>query len=87
MMVVLFPPGLCGEYIPPDKCMVPDFITPTLRAWDAQMQQRQFENEWKRLWRQGAQNTEVDGTPFMATGPCCTGVAGVASAPSETDPV
>lgn len=35
----------------------------------------------------GAQNTEVDGTPFMATGPCCTGVAGVASAPSETDPV
>lgn len=36
---------------------------------------------------QGAQNTAVDGTPDIATGPTCTGVAGEASAPSDTDPV
>lgn len=35
----------------------------------------------------GAQNTAVDGTPDIATGPTCTGVAGEASAPSDTDPV
>lgn len=34
----------------------------------------------------GAQNTDVDGAPLAGTRPHCTGVAGVASAPSETEP-
>jgi len=36
---------------------------------------------------QGAQNTAVDGVPDIGTGPTCTGVAGEASAPRDTDPV
>ena len=35
----------------------------------------------------GAQNTEMDGVPDIGTGPTCTGVAGEASAPRDTDPV
>lgn len=52
--------------------------------WDAYVNQRLAEIETED---QGAQNTAVDGTPDIATGPTCTGVAGEASAPSDTDPV